>query len=114
MPEPILIAIATTLAAKGAQSLYDLVKKKFADRREAKAALEAAEGATPGSPEVQALATQLQQAEAEDPQFATELRQQWNSFSVQQADHGAVNNQISGNVSGKVVQARDIQGGISF
>jgi hypothetical protein len=114
MPEPILLAIATTLATKGVTSLYDLVKKKFAGRREAKAALEAAEGKAPDSVEVQALATELERAEAEDPQFATELRQQWNSISVQQADHGSVNNQISGTVTGNVVQARDIQGGISF
>jgi hypothetical protein len=113
MPEPILVAIATTLATKGVQSLYDLVKKKFAGRGEAKAALEAAEDAAPGSPEVLALATQLEQAEAEDPQFAAELRQQWNSFSVQQPDHGSVANYMSG-TAGKMVQARDIQGGLSL
>jgi hypothetical protein len=114
MPEPILMSIATVLATKGAQSLYDLVKKKFADRREAKAALEAAQGAAPESAEVRALAAELERAEADDPQFAAALRQEWRSVSVQQADHGAVNNQISGTVTGNVVQARDIQGGISF
>jgi hypothetical protein len=114
MPEPILISIAAALAAKSVQSVYDLVKKKFADRKEAKAALEAADGKAAESVEVQSLAAELERAEAEDPQFATELRQQWNSLSVQQADHGSLNNQVSGSVSGNVVQARDIQGGISF
>jgi hypothetical protein len=114
MPEPVLVAIAAALAGKAVTSLYDVVKKKFSGRKEAAAALEAAQGAAPDSPQVHALAAELSRAEAEDPQFGTELRQLWNSVSVQQADHGAVNNQISGTVTGNVVQARDIQGGISF
>jgi hypothetical protein len=114
MPEPILVSIAAALATKTVQSVYELVKKKFAGRKEAKAALEAAEGKPADSPEVLALAGHLERTEAEDPQFATELRQRWNSLSVQQADHGSVNNQISGTVRGNVVQAQDIQGGISF
>jgi hypothetical protein len=39
----------------------------------------------------------------------------WREMTVaQQADRGGVVNQVSGNVSGKVVQARDIEGGVSF
>ena len=111
MPEPILVSIAATLAAKSVTSLYDLVKRKFAGHQDATAALEAAEHAGPDSPEVATLATRLAAAEAEDPTFGRELRDTWERVS---ADRGAVVNQISGNVSGKVVQARDIEGGISF
>lgn len=110
MPEPILVSIAAALAARSATSLYELVKRKFTGREEATAALTAATGAEPDSPEVAELSEHLAAASAEDPAFATELRGVW----AAQADRGGVANQISGNVSGKVVQARDIEGGVSF
>jgi hypothetical protein len=111
MPEPILVSIAAAIAAKSATSLYDLVKRKFGGRKDAELALTAAEGAGPESTEVAALATHLAEAEAEDPAFATELRNTWQLVSARE---GGVVNQITGNVSGKVVQARDIEGGVSF
>jgi hypothetical protein len=111
VPDPILVSIAAALAAKSATSLYELVKRKFAGRAGAEKALEAATGAAPDSPEVAALSTHLADAEEADPGFATELRATWQQVS---ADRGGVVNQISGNVSGKVVQARDVEGGISF
>jgi hypothetical protein len=114
MPEPILVSIAAALAAKGIQSVYDLVKKKFGNRKEAKAALEAAQDAAPNSPEVRALAAELERAEADDPQFAVELRQLWQAVSAQQAGDNSVNNQLSGIVTGNVLQARTIQGNVSF
>lgn len=92
-------------------SLYELVKRKFADRKEAAAALEVASGAAPDSPEVAALVAHLAAAEKEDPTFGLELRHTWQQVG---ADRGGVVNQITGNVSGKVVQARDIEGGVSF
>ena len=109
MPEPILVAIAAALAAKSAGNLYDLVKKKFAARKEATAALEAATGAAPDSPEVHTLADHLADATATDPEFADALHATWASAST-----GGVVNQVSGTVSGNIVQARDIQGGITF
>ncbi|MDQ3789014.1 MAG: hypothetical protein M3422_17440 [Actinomycetota bacterium] len=111
MPEPILVSIAAALAAKSATSLYELVKRKFAGRKEAEAALTAAEGAPPESAEVAALATHLAAAENEDPGFGAELRNTWQQVG---ATEGGVVNQITGNVSGKVVQARDIEGGVTF
>lgn len=111
MPEPILVSIAAALAAKSATTLYELVKRRFAGRQEAEAALEAASGTSPDSPEVAALATHLAAAETEDPAFGVELRHTWQQVS---ASRGGVVNQITGNVSGKVVQARDIEGGVSF
>jgi hypothetical protein len=66
----------------------------------------------PDSPEVAALGEELARAEAEDPAFSAELRERWRTASVEQ--HGGVNNQVSGTVSGKVLQARDISGDISF
>lgn len=111
VPEPILVSIAAALAAKSVTSLYDLVKRRFTGRKEAAAALEAADGAAPDSAEVAALATHLAAEEAADPAFGVELRNTWQQVS---AERGGVVNQITGNVSGNVVQARDIEGGISF
>jgi hypothetical protein len=111
VPEPILVSIAAALAAKSATSLYELVKQRFAGRTEAEAVLVAADGASPDSPEVVALATRLDTEQTEDPAFGVELRQVWQQTS---ASGDGVVNQITGNVSGKVVQARDIEGGISF
>jgi hypothetical protein len=108
MPEPILISIATALATKAATGLYDLVKKKFSKDPKAAAELEAAQ---PDKPEtIAAVAERLEAAEQADPEFAAALRAEW----TQHADNGGVNNQISGTVHGKVVQARDIHGNISF
>jgi len=111
VPEPILVSIAAALATKSATSLYDLVKRKFTGRKEAAAALDAANGTAPDSPEVAAVAAHLAAASEEDPAFGVELRNTWQQVSASQ---GGVVNQITGNVSGKVVQARDIEGGISF
>jgi hypothetical protein len=106
-----LVSIAAALAAKSVTSLYDLVKRRFAGRDEAAATLEAVEGAAPDSPETAALATHLAAAAAEDPVFGAELRHMWQEVGV---TRGGVVNQIAGNVTGKVVQARDIQGSISL
>jgi hypothetical protein len=111
LPEPILLSIAAALAAKSAASLYDLVRRRFAGRKEAEAALEAADGTPPDSPQVAALADHLAAAETEDPAFSDELRRTWQQVNV--SGDGVVN-QITGTVSGKVVQARDIEGDISF
>lgn len=114
MPEPVLISVATALAGKAATSLYDFVKARFAGRGRAAEVLSAAEGAEPGSPEVVALAEELARAEQVDPAFSAGLRAEWARFAGQRAEHGGVANQITGRVTGKVVQARDIEGGVSF
>ncbi|GLW91842.1 hypothetical protein [Actinokineospora globicatena] len=115
MPEPVLVSIAAALAAKSAGALYELVRTRFARREQAEAALTAAAGAAPESAEVAVLAAELEQVERADPEFAEELRANWAVESAgTRAEHGGVINQITGTVNGKVLQARDIQGGVSF
>ena len=114
VPEPILVSMAAALAGKVTTSLFDFVKSRFADRGRAAEVLSAAEGASPRSPEVAALADELARAEHDDPAFASQLRTKWTQYTSQRAEHGGVTNQIAGPVTGKVVQARDIEGGISF
>lgn len=115
MSDPILVSIAAALTGKGAATLYDIVKKKFVGSPEATAALEEARTGDPDSPQVYALSEELARAERADPAFAAELRTVWGQVSVQQrAGSGSVANQISGTVTGKVLQARDIQGGVNL
>jgi hypothetical protein len=114
MPEPVLVAISAALAGKAVTSLYDFVRTKLAARREAVAALEAAEGAAENSLEVQTLATELEKAEQADPVFGRQLREQWQTL-VQQASQGNVNLNISGDLSNaKVVQTHNLHGDITF
>ncbi|ONI81013.1 hypothetical protein ALI144C_20835 [Actinosynnema sp. ALI-1.44] len=113
MPEPILVAISAALAGKAITSLYDFVRTKFATRKEAAAALEAAQGAAPDSPEVQRLATELARTEAADPEFGAQLRTQWQA--AQQTGARTGNMSISGTMDNtKFVQAQNIHGDINF
>jgi hypothetical protein len=115
MVDPILTSVATTLATKAAGALYDLVSKAFRRRPAAQRALEAAQGAAPDSAPVRALAERLAEVTTEDPDFDRELRATWEDVRTEvSADHGGVANQITGTVTGKVVQAGTINGGVSF
>jgi hypothetical protein len=115
MPEPVLISIAAALAGKSVAAVYELVKNKFAQRREAQAALEAAQGASSNSAKVAALATELERAETADPDFSKQLRAAWNERGIQQdLDHGSVSNISIGTVTGSQIQAKDIHGNITF
>lgn len=116
MPEAVLVEVAAALAAKAAESLCDFVKDRFKGRKKALAVLEAADGADPGSPQVLALADELQTAADYDPAFAEQLRAQWAAIQTGAAAAGAeaVTNSISGTVNGPVVQAHDIHGNITL
>lgn len=114
MPEIILIEIAAALAAKTAESLYDLVKNKFKNRKQALDVLNAADGMPKASPQVIALAEELAAVETYDPQFSEQLRSGWAEIQTRNmaSADGIVNS--AGNIQGNVVQARDIHGNISF
>jgi hypothetical protein len=116
VPDAVLVEIAAALAAKATESLYDFVKDRFRGREQALAVLEAADGTAPESPQVLALADELQTAADYDPAFAEQLRAQWAAIQsgATAAGSGAVANSISGTVHGPVIQARDINGGITF
>jgi hypothetical protein len=115
VPEPVLVSVAAALAGRLVMGLYDLVKAKFADDPQASAVLVAAEGAAQDSPQVRELAETLEAKQAADPEFAERLHAEWQQSRVgQQAENGGVTNQVTGNVSGKLLQARDIHGDITF
>ena len=104
------MSIAAALATKSATSLFELVKRKFTGDKEATEALAAVSGAAPGSPEVTAVAEHLASATAEDREFDAELRGAY--FVTVGRDQ--MSNRVGGDVSGKMVQARDIEGDISL
>ncbi|MFG1646947.1 hypothetical protein ACGFMK_42280 [Amycolatopsis sp. NPDC049252] len=109
------MSIAASVAARTVVGLYNLVKSRFSADPDAKAVLEAAEWAAEDSLQVRKLAETLEVEEARDSEFGRQMRAEWERASVEQrAATGGVTNQILGHVSGKVVQARDIQGGVSL
>ncbi|WP_329069868.1 hypothetical protein [Amycolatopsis sp. NBC_01480] len=111
MPEPILTAVATTLATKAATGLYELVKRKFSGDRKAVAELEAAKPEDPAT--IAALAERLDRESQADPAFKAALHAE---FEVHQdARGGSVNNHVGTVAEGaKVVQLRDVHGNISL
>jgi N-acyl-D-aspartate/D-glutamate deacylase len=116
MSEPVLLSIAVAVATKAVKGLYELVKEKFADDPVASEVLETAENAAAegaDSPEVVELSEALEQAELQDPAFREQLRAHW-EHTVNVTQEGRVTNQLTGNVSGRVVQAGDIHGGVRF
>ncbi|WP_007023131.1 hypothetical protein [Saccharomonospora iraqiensis] len=115
MIEPFFGSVAAAIAGRGVMALYRLVKEQFADDPTATAVLEAAADSSADSPEVDRLRARLHDAADHDPEFATRLRETWESVQVdQQSGPGGVNNQTTGQFSGNVVQARDIHGDIRF
>jgi hypothetical protein len=124
--DPMMTAVAAAVAGKLTESLtvsaktalanlVKLVRKRFTTDATAQQALTAAEQAPDDTDRITALASQLQRLAAADPEFAARLRDGWSRTEAHlHASSGGVINQVSGNVAGNVVQARDIEGGISF
>jgi hypothetical protein len=104
MPEALLMEIAAALAGKAAGALSDFVRDTFKRRKRALALLEAADGATPESPRVLALARALQAAGNDDPSFAAQLRAQWIAIraGATAAHAEAAINSASGAVFGSI------------
>lgn len=126
MVDPVLTAVASALAGKAAQAfasggrnalaaLYQLVRDRFSTRRKATRVLERAVD-DPAEGNLRALAEELQQLAAYDPEFAAQMQELWGQASVEQqhAESGGVINEISGTVGGHTLQARDIHGDVSF
>ena len=112
MPDEITMAIATTLATKGAEALAAGAQSaisalaRFVRARLGRDANE--------SPSASALAEALRRAMADDPEFAASVRDLWRRASAElAADRDGVVNQFSG-TGEKIVQARDITGNITF
>ncbi|GAA4016333.1 hypothetical protein GCM10022247_44230 [Allokutzneria multivorans] len=117
MPEPVIMTMAAVLATKAATSAFGglvrWVKEQLSP--EARAALEAAVEAPEDEVRVGELSRELERAEQANPEFGRELRERYDRAKVEiHADGGSVVSHISGDVSGKAVQARDVHGGINL
>lgn len=124
--EQFLTALATALAGKVAhglseagraayQRLVRFVRGRFQADQAAEEALAAAE-ATPSDQErIDELRSALARLAADDPEFDAELRARWRELQPHlTAAAGGVINTITRELGGNVVQARDVQGGITF
>jgi len=114
MPEAIFIEIAAALAAKTAESVYEFVRERFKNHRRALEKLKSVDGTAKDSPEVITLAQELEATAALDKAFGTELQARWAALQSGTASDGGVVNLNTGTVSGNLIQARDIHGGITF
>lgn len=127
--DPILTAIAAALAKEavtvGKTALAALVRRvreKFGHDPGAEIVLASAQENPDDEKWIDALAKVLDRTGEQDPEFAADLRELWTaakpevtSVHVEQtAGDGGVNNSVSGNVSGHVVQARDINGEVNI
>jgi hypothetical protein len=124
--EDVLASIALMVATKATEGLSEagraafaalarLVKRRFQGSGSAQAALTEAEADPADSTRLESLREELAQAAADDPAFDHQLRRLWQDLALHlEASAGGVVNNLSGPVGGNVVQARDIQGGISF
>ncbi|MEV6370168.1 hypothetical protein AB0L86_25105 [Micromonospora musae] len=113
-----LVAWATTELAQGARSavsgLTEFLRHRF---RHEQAALQTVEVALrhPTTDPVQRLAALLERETLRDPAFDAEFRARFAQVeAIVAANPGDVTNTVSGDVSGPLVQARDVHGGISF
>ncbi|MEV6800586.1 hypothetical protein AB0M91_19900 [Micromonospora rifamycinica] len=122
----------TDAAREALASVMHLVRRKATDHRALRAALTAepasaepasgegasgegasGEGASgEGDDRAVGLRRALVDAAAGDPGFDQELRRRWATFHQTTVRADAVTNTVSGQVTGPVVQARDISGGV--
>lgn len=124
--DPIMQSIATALAGqvatalgtggkKALEKVRDLVRRKARDDAETSAALAAADDRPVDHPTVKALAQRLDQLAAADPEFSNELRTAGTVLHNEiTAGEGGVVNNNAGTVTGTLIQARDVQGGINL
>jgi hypothetical protein len=126
MTDPVMVAIAAALAGKATQGLLTgarsawgtllrLVKDQASDDPVIDAVLTAAQQEPQDQARIDRLGEVLQRRARYDPVFNEQLRSLWEQTRPElHADHEGTVNEISGTVGGHVVQARDIQGGITF
>ena len=125
MTEDFLTALAGGLSEQGASllavggksaltSVYQLIRQRFRPGSDEAEALEAAVHHPGEQQQIDLLAAALTQAMANDPAFADRLSALWRETTQQPtADRDSVVNNFDGEAE-KVVQARDISGGITF
>jgi hypothetical protein len=126
MTDPIMLSVASALAAKAADvavessktamaALIRVVRDRFAGNKAATATLEAAQAAPENPAAVEELAQVLEHAAAEDVGFSVQVRALWTEAQVElSARDGGTVNSNTGTVGGHLIQTRDlhVEGGL--
>ncbi|ROT32390.1 hypothetical protein [Micromonospora sp. HM5-17] len=125
MDDPVLTAIVSALAGGAVaeltagsraafKALVRLVRRKAAEHPDAENALLRAQQEPSDERRLAELHAMLTTAVLNDRAFAAELHRLWHEVRAGQGagDTSQTSNTISGSVSGPVVQARDIHGGV--
>ncbi|WP_328341167.1 hypothetical protein [Micromonospora sp. NBC_00421] len=123
--DPIMVTAATTLVAwttteiaeggrLAVSALTDFLRDRFRREPEARKVIEGVLH-QPSPDNARTLALLLDREARRDPAFGAEFQERWKQANAAvAAGRDSVTNSISGDVSGPVVQARDVHGGISF
>lgn len=125
MDDPILAAIAVALSTRAVEGMADagkaafaslvrLVRRKAGDHSGLRTSIEAKPASLTSDDRAVALRRALVDAAAQDPLFDQELRRRWEIFQQTTLRADTVTNTVSGRVTGPVVQARDIFGGVNL
>lgn len=126
MIEPLTTSIAAALVAGTAAATSDnvralinglvsLIRERFRRTPSDQETLDSAVRAPSDTTIARQLAEALDRQMRADPAFAQELRARWAEIVAAEVVAGdQVANTIKGPVRGNVVQARDVQGGITF
>ncbi|MEU1644305.1 hypothetical protein ABZ422_17370 [Micromonospora zamorensis] len=125
MDDPILTAIAVALSTRAVEGMADagraafaslvrLIRRKAGDHPGLQTSLVAEPTSATADDRAVALRRALVDAAAQDPLFDQELRRRWEIFHQTTLRADTVTNTVSGRVTGPVVQARDIFGGVNL
>ncbi len=126
MTDPIMLSVASTLAAKAADvavessktamaALIRIVRDRFAGDKVAAGTLEAAQAAPENPVAVQELARVLERTAAADVGFSVQVRALWTEAQAELSAHdGGTVNSNTGTVGGHLIQTRDlhVEGGL--
>jgi hypothetical protein len=123
--DPLMTAVAATITTKviegvseagksAVEALVRLVRRKLGTTEASQMVLVRAESEPGDVARQRALAAELELAVARDRLFADELSRLWQRLTAETGGVEPVFNQVSGDVHGTVIQARDVQGGIAF
>jgi hypothetical protein len=125
MPDPVIMAIATAVAGKVTESLTDQARQalaqitqrihaKFRHQPDDLAVLDTptADPTSPGR--ITQIVALLEQATHDDPAFGNDIRSLWRQVQIEVTNTNSNTTNIFNGQANKVIQIRDIQGGLTI
>jgi hypothetical protein len=118
--DPITLAIASAAAGKaaemlteqGRQAVAEIVRRVREKFRGNPAKLAILDAAKDDDAKVGQLASLLDEASAQDPEFGARIRALWNQAGIAASDGGVVN--VFHGAAEKVIQLRDVHGDLNI